>query len=143
MTSPTIIYLDRDKSSRTNTSNCPSRVQLTKKRNLPLPDSRGNKRRAFRCRSSDQQSLDTRSTIEKYPRRCPRIFSRIRGSRLYGMYLHLHHHASISSIFTTSSSFSRADLVRVAGRKSSRNASRITRPKAKIETVKLTEKSLS
>jgi len=150
MTSPTTIYLDRDKSSRTNTSNCPSRVRLTKKRNLPPLDSRGNKRRAFRCRSSDQQSLDPRSRIEKYPRRClPRIFSRIHdvGKRIRGSRLNVltssPSRLDLFYIFTTSSSFSRADLVRVAGRKSSRNASRIIKPKAKTEIVKLNEKSLS
>lgn len=69
MTSPTIIYLDRDKSSRTNTSNCPSRVRLTKKRNyLPPPGSRGDKRRAFRCRSSGSNrstAIDNRKVSEK------------------------------------------------------------------------------
>lgn len=72
MTSPTTIYLDRDKSSRTNTSNCPSRVRLTKKRNyLPSPGPRGKIKDARFGAARATLLARSRSTIERYPRRCP------------------------------------------------------------------------
>lgn len=79
MTPPTTIYLDRDKSSRTNTSNCPSRVRLTKNKNYLPPSARGDKSRAFRRRSNDSDrsiAIDNRKISEKMS--TPRIFSRIR-----------------------------------------------------------------
>lgn len=95
VTSPTLIYLDRDKSSRTNTSNCPSR--LTKKRSyLPPPRPEGGKWKA--PLSSDGARSIAIDNRKVYPR-CPFTTNFLACTRGW-MYLHLHHHASIFSIFT-------------------------------------------
>jgi len=120
MTLPTTIYLDRDKASRTNTSNCPSRVRLTKKRKLST-FRLGDKRRAFRHRSSDSNRSISRLTIERYPKRCPFTTNVAYTRETYALeaectYIFTITPRSLLYIFTTSPSLSWAGLVlHVAG----------------------------